>query len=56
MAHDDSGDDDSEDEDDDSEDEDLDSENEDDRAAPRTVCSWGGSFGVYQSQKKAGEP
>ena len=25
-------------------------------AAPRTVWTWGGSFGVYQSQNKAGEP
>ena len=30
------------------------SEGEDDRAAPRTVWAWGGSFAVYQSQRKAG--
>ena len=39
-------------EDDDSED----SEDEVEEAAPRTVWAWGGSFAVYQSQKKAGEP
>ena len=31
-----------------------DSEGEDDRAPPRTVWAWGGSFAVYQSRKKPG--
>ena len=40
------------DEDDDSED--SEGQDEDGRAAPRTVWAWGGSFAVYQSQKRPG--